>query len=31
MAARVRSHLEQVDALVVAGTDDDSPPQGRLV
>jgi hypothetical protein len=31
MAARVRTHLEQVDALVVAGTGDDSPPQGRLV
>ena len=31
MAARVRSHLEQVDALVVAGTGDDSPPQGQLV
>jgi hypothetical protein len=31
MAARVRSHLEQVDALVAAGTGDDSPSQGRLV
>jgi hypothetical protein len=31
MAARVRSHLAQVDALVVEGTGDDSPPQGRLV
>ena len=31
MAARVRAHLAQVDALVAAGTGDDSPPQGRLV
>jgi hypothetical protein len=31
MAERVRSHLAQVDALVVAGSGDDSPPQGRLV
>ncbi len=31
MAERVRAHLGQVDALVVAGTGDDSPPQGRLV
>ena len=31
MAERVRGHLVQVDALVVAGTGDDSPPQGRLV
>jgi hypothetical protein len=31
MAARVRSHVEQLDALVAAGTGDDSPPQGRLV
>jgi hypothetical protein len=31
MADRVRSHLEQVDALVVAGTGDHRPPQGTLV
>jgi hypothetical protein len=31
MAERVRAHLAQVDALIVAGTGDDSPPQGRLV
>ncbi|MGI8781396.1 MAG: hypothetical protein ACR2L8_14755 [Solirubrobacteraceae bacterium] len=31
MAERVRGHLTQVDALVVAGTGDDRPPQGRLV
>ena len=31
MADRVRGHLTQVDALVAAGTGDDSPPQGRLV
>ena len=31
MAERVRGHLAQVDALVVAGTGDDTPPQGRLV
>ncbi|HKH18428.1 MAG TPA: hypothetical protein VKA57_12955 [Solirubrobacteraceae bacterium] len=31
MAERVRGHLAQVDALVVAGTGDDSPPQGTLV
>jgi hypothetical protein len=31
MAARVRNHLAQVDALVAAGTGDDTPPQGRLV
>ena len=32
MADRVRAHLEQVDALVVAGSGDDAvAPQGRLV
>ena len=31
MAERVRHHLVHVDALVAAGTGDDSPPQGRLV
>ncbi len=31
MADRVRGHLAQVDALVVAGTGDATPPQGRLV
>ncbi len=31
MADRVRAHLAQIDELVVAGTGDDSPPQGRLV
>ena len=31
MADRVRGHLAQVDALVVAGTGDDTPPQGTLV
>ncbi len=31
MADRVRAHLEHVDALVVAGTGDDRPPQGTLV
>jgi hypothetical protein len=31
MAERVRNHLVHVDALVAAGTGDDSPPQGRLV
>jgi hypothetical protein len=31
MAERVRAHLVQVDALVVAGTGDDRPPQGTLV
>ncbi len=31
MAERVRGHLAQVDALVVAGTGDATPPQGRLV
>jgi hypothetical protein len=31
MAERVRGHLVQVDLLVVAGTGDDTPPQGRLV
>lgn len=31
MAERVRGHLSQLDALVVAGTGDDSPLQGRLV
>jgi phage host-nuclease inhibitor protein Gam len=31
MAARVRSHLEEVDALIAAATGDDAPPQGRLV
>ena len=31
MADRVRGHLVQVDALVVAGTGDTTPPQGRLV
>ena len=31
MAERVRGHLVQVDVLVVAGTGDDTPPQGRLV
>ena len=31
MADRVRGHLVQVDALVVAGTGDDRPPQGTLV
>ena len=31
MAERVRAHLAQIDELVVAGTGDDSPPQGRLV
>jgi hypothetical protein len=31
LAERVRGHLEQVDALAVAGKGDDTPPQGRLV
>jgi hypothetical protein len=31
MADRVRGHLTHIDELVVAGTGDDSPPQGRLV
>jgi hypothetical protein len=31
MAARVRNHLAQVDALVAEATGEDSPPQGRLV
>ena len=31
MAERVRGHLAHIDELVVAGTGDDSPPQGRLV
>jgi hypothetical protein len=31
MADRVRGHLVRVDELVVAGTGDMSPPQGRLV
>jgi hypothetical protein len=31
MADRVRGHLNHIDELVVAGTGDDSPPQGRLV
>jgi len=31
MAERVRAHLAYIDELVVAGTGDDSPPQGRLV
>ena len=31
MADRVRGHLEQVDALVVAGTGGDPPPQRTLV
>jgi hypothetical protein len=31
MADRVRGHLVRVDELVVAGTGDTSPPQGRLV
>ena len=31
MAARVRAHLVQVDAIVAAGTGDDAPPQGTLV
>jgi hypothetical protein len=31
MADRVRGHLAHIDELVVAGTGDDSPPQGRLV
>jgi len=31
MAERVRGHLEQVDALVVAGTGDETPPQRTLV
>ena len=31
MAVRVRAHLEQVDAIVAAGTGDHSPPQGTLV
>jgi hypothetical protein len=31
MADRVRAHLAHIDELVVAGTGDDSPPQGRLV
>ena len=31
MADRVRGHLAQIDELVVAGTGDDTPPQGRLV
>lgn len=31
MAERVRGHLVRVDELVVAGTGDDTPPQGRLV
>src|SRR5918998_1621490 len=31
MADRVRGHLHQIDALVVAGTGDTTPPQGRLV
>jgi hypothetical protein len=31
MADRVRGHLAHIDELVVAGTGDDTPPQGRLV
>jgi hypothetical protein len=31
MAARVRNHLVEVDALIAAATGDDAPPQGRLV
>jgi hypothetical protein len=31
MADRVRAHLAQIDELVVVGTGDDTPPQGRLV
>jgi hypothetical protein len=31
MADRVRGHLMQVDAIVVAGTGDTTPPQGTLV
>jgi hypothetical protein len=31
MADRVRAHLAHIDELVVAGTGDSSPPQGRLV
>jgi len=31
MAERVRAHLMRVDELVVAGTGDSAPPQGRLV
>jgi hypothetical protein len=31
MADRVRAHLAHIDELVVAGTGDDTPPQGRLV
>ena len=31
MADRVRGHLAQIDALVVAGTGDDSPVQRTLV
>jgi hypothetical protein len=31
MAERVRAHLTHVDALVAAGTGDDTPLQGRLV
>jgi hypothetical protein len=31
MADRVRGHLHHIDELVVAGTGDDSPPQGTLV
>jgi hypothetical protein len=31
MADRVRAHLMRVDELVVAGTGDSAPPQGRLV
>jgi hypothetical protein len=31
MADRVRGHLTRIDELVVAGTGDDSPPQGTLV
>jgi hypothetical protein len=31
MADRVRGHLVRVDELVVAGTGDTTPPQGRLV
>jgi hypothetical protein len=31
MADRVRGHLVRVDELVVAGTGDSSPPQGRLI
>jgi hypothetical protein len=31
MADRVRAHLAQIDELVIVGTGDDTPPQGRLV